>query len=219
MPKVDGIEWKFRTLISSPPVPSMAESGKCWGHGEREARKNKINKLVNSPTQSLDEEVRILIRKGPVSEESSLRKLEEVYGSTSSWKTIEDGGILKIPLQEFRMIHPPQPDLASGQIDFGKAQGERGTKIENYTVAQTSENLNALVLHKYNEAKENAKAEGKLEVESEKPASAEASRVPQFMAVKAWQDGGPQNSSPSDTFSQPESNKCPEGPWPEDPLW
>ena len=40
----------------------MAESGKCWGHGEREARKNKINKLVNSPTQSLDEEVRILIR-------------------------------------------------------------------------------------------------------------------------------------------------------------
>ena len=86
------------------------------------------------------------------------------------------------------MIHPPQPDLASGQIDFGKAQGGRGTKIEDYTVAQTSENLNALVLDKYNEAKENAKAEGKLEVESEKAASAEASRVPQFMAVKAWQD-------------------------------
>ena len=30
-------------------LQSMAEAGKCWGHREQEARKKKIQKLMNSP--------------------------------------------------------------------------------------------------------------------------------------------------------------------------
>ena len=71
----------------------MADFGKCWGHGEREARKDKIKKLVNSSTQSLDEKFKILIKKGPVSEETSLSELEEVYARTGSWRTIEGSSL------------------------------------------------------------------------------------------------------------------------------
>ena len=45
------------------------KNGKCWGHAERAARKNKINKLLKSPQQTLDEEFKVLIKKGPVSVE------------------------------------------------------------------------------------------------------------------------------------------------------
>ena len=79
----------------------MAETGKCWGCGEREARKNKINKLRNSSTHSPDENFRVLIKKGPVSKETSLKELEEIYASRATWKVIEDGGVLSVPMEEF----------------------------------------------------------------------------------------------------------------------
>ena len=120
--------------------------------------------------------------------QTSLKELEEIYARRANWKKIEEGGVLSVPLEEFRMIHPPQPDRASGQVVFGKAKGGTGTKIENYMVGQTIENLNALVLTKYQEEKEKAKASGKSEAESETMARTVAYRLPQFKAVKAWQD-------------------------------
>ena len=68
----------------------------------------------------------------------SLEELEKNYAGEANWKKIEDGEVLSIPV-EFRMIDPPHPDRASGQVRFGKASEGKGTKIENYTVVQTVE--------------------------------------------------------------------------------
>jgi hypothetical protein len=55
-----------------------------------------------------DENLRVLIKKGPVSEETSLKELEENYARKPEWKVIEEGGVLSIPVEEFRMIiNPP----------------------------------------------------------------------------------------------------------------
>ena len=72
----------------------MAESGKCWGHGERVARKHKISKLLTSAPDALDDLRKVVIKKGPVSEETSLKELEEIYASRASWKVIEEGTVL-----------------------------------------------------------------------------------------------------------------------------
>ena len=147
------------------------QSDKCFGHEQRQERRNKIRKLLTSPPHDLDETKRVLIKKGPVSKETSIKELEEIYASTASWKAIEDGGVLSVPLEEFRMMDPPKPNQATGQVDFGKAKGGKGTKMENYMVGQTIENLNALLVDNCDEEK--AKA-GKSS-ESEKQASAEES--------------------------------------------
>ena len=164
----------------------MAGTGtKCWGHAERVATKNKISKLSKSTVQSPDEDFKVLIKKGPVSVETSLKELEESYASKPNWKKIEEGGVLSVPLEEFRMIDPPKPNQA-GHVNFGKSG--RGTKIEKYTVAETIENLNALILDEYNKEKVKAKAAGENETDSAKEARAKALRLPQFNAVKKWQD-------------------------------
>ena len=80
------------------------------------------------------------------------------------------------------MINSPKPGC-SGHVEFGKTGG-RGNVIENYTVCQTIENLNALVLDKYNE--ENAKATGKAAAESE------GKEMPELLAVKKWLDNYPE---------------------------
>ena len=160
----------------------MTESKVCLGHREREARKNKISKLLGSPLENPDESLRVLIKKGPVSVETSLKEVEENYASKPEWKVIEEGGVLSIPVEEFRMIDPQKPE------NFGKAKGKKGTKIENYTVGQTIENLNSLVLTKYNEEKEKIKATGKSKAECERLAEATAYKLPLFSALKAWQD-------------------------------
>ena len=101
-----------------------------------------INKMLNSLLNSLDGLRRVLIKKGPVSLETSLKELEEKYARKPEWKVIEEGGVLSIPVEEFRMINPPKPE------NFGKAKDGKETKIENYTVGQTTKNLIALVLSK-----------------------------------------------------------------------
>ena len=153
----------------------MAESSVCLGHGEQIARRNKIIKLSGSPLKSPDENLRVLIKKGPVSVETSLKELEENYARKPEWKLIEEGGVLNIPVEEFRMINPPKPDHA-GNVEFGKKKAEGGGKlIENYPVGQTVENLNAQVLAKYNEVLDSAKNAGEPIDQTEKEAATETS--------------------------------------------
>ena len=70
----------------------MAQPSTCVGHKEREARTNKISKLATRPKETPDENCRLLIKKGPVSVETSLKELEENYASKPEWKVIEEGG-------------------------------------------------------------------------------------------------------------------------------
>ena len=58
---------------------AMAQSSTCMGHKEREARTNKISKLATRPNETPDENCRVLIKKGPVSVETSLKELEDKY--------------------------------------------------------------------------------------------------------------------------------------------
>ena len=55
----------------------MKKSGRCLGHGERESRINQIKKLLTSPLDSLNSSGKVLIKRGPVSVETSLKELEE----------------------------------------------------------------------------------------------------------------------------------------------
>ena len=164
------------------------EPNKCLGHKQREERQIKMNKLSESQLQPLDETRRVLIKKGPVSVETSLKELEENYARKPEWKLIEEGGVLNIPVEEFRMINPPKPDHA-GNVEFGKKKAEGGGKlIENYPVGQTVENLNAQVLAKYNEVLDSAKNAGEPIDQTEREAATETMKFPQFQAVRAWQD-------------------------------
>ena len=71
-----------------------------------------------------------------MSEETSLKELEENYESKPEWKLIEEGGVLSIPVEEFRMINLPKPDQTTGKVEFGKKVGGGGKQIENYPVGQ-----------------------------------------------------------------------------------
>ena len=159
----------------------------CSGHKQREERQHKINKLTESQLKPLDETRRVLIKKGPVSVETSLKELEENYASKPEWKVIEEGGVLSIPVEEFRMINPPKPDQTTGKVEFGKKKGG-GKQIENYPVGQTIGNLNALVTDKYNEEKAKAKAAGKSKAGAEREAELKAKKMPELMAVQKWLD-------------------------------
>ena len=82
----------------------MAESRVCLGHGQRVSRGNKIKKHLDSQLETpVDESLRVLIKKGPTSKETSLRELEETYASKPEWKMIERGGVLSEPVEDFRM--------------------------------------------------------------------------------------------------------------------
>ena len=108
---------------------SMATKENCLGHQLRVKKKDKIKRLQESPLQSLDKHLKVLIKKGPVSKETSLKELEDYYESKPEWKMIEDGGVLSIPVEELRMIDPPKPDH-SGQLAFDRKKGGKGTKVE-----------------------------------------------------------------------------------------
>ena len=54
------------------------------------------------------ETYRILIKKGPVSVETSLKKLKDDYESKPQWKLIKKGGVLSVPVEELRMENLPK---------------------------------------------------------------------------------------------------------------
>ena len=56
----------------------MSDVGNCWGHSEREARESKIRKFSETPVQFVDESFKILIKKGSLSKETSLKELEDM---------------------------------------------------------------------------------------------------------------------------------------------
>ena len=163
----------------------MAESPNCQGHQKREQRRDKIDKLAESPMDTPDENCRILIKKGPGSVEASLKELEEAYESTPEWKMVKEGGVLSVPVEELRMENPPKPDR-SGQVVFKRGGG--GNQIEHYNVVQTVSYLNEDLLVKHEEEKQKATAAGMSESEAEKEASAAVAKLPQYQAVRAWQD-------------------------------
>ena len=84
----------------------MAASSVCLGREERVSRRNKTLKLLQGSPQALDEEKRILIKRGPVSAKTSLREIEIHYKSRPEWRVVEEGGVLSIPVEEFRMVKP-----------------------------------------------------------------------------------------------------------------
>ena len=92
---------------------NMATPDECLGHQIRAERSKKIEKLLKSPLETPDENLKVVIKKGPTSEETSLKGLEEFFAIKSGWKVIEDGGVLSIPVVEFRMMDQPKPQ------DFG----------------------------------------------------------------------------------------------------
>ena len=117
------------------------EPNNCVGHKLREERRQKIKKLQNSELVVLDENLRLLIKKGPVSVETSLRELEENYESKPEWNVIDNGGVLSVPVEEFRMINLPKLDR-NGDIEFVEKKGKGAeNQIENYPIAQTISNL------------------------------------------------------------------------------
>jgi len=66
---------------------SSCQEKDCRGHPNRMTRKNKISELASRPTEILDENCKILIRKaGSESREWSLQELEANYESTPEWK-------------------------------------------------------------------------------------------------------------------------------------
>ena len=68
----------------------MAMRKSCPGHKIRVERKEKIKRLQESPVKSLDKFLRVLIKKGPVSEETSLKMLED-FANKPEWNVIVHG--------------------------------------------------------------------------------------------------------------------------------
>ena len=155
-----------------------------------------MKKLTQSQSHPLDENLTVLIKKGPVSVETSLKELEENYARKPEWKVIEEGGVLSIPVEEFRMINLPKPDR-SGKVEFGKKK-EGGHQIDSYPVGQTIKNLNEQILVIYNKEKEKAKSAGKSKAGAESAAQTMAKKLPEFTAVQKWQDNGLADSHQQD---------------------
>ena len=152
----------------------MAASKLCLGHSERGARVNKIKRMLDSPQETPDENPRVLIKRGPNKEETSLKELEENYARKPEWKVIEGGGVLSVPVEEFRMINPPKPDR-EGNVQFGEKKG-KGTKhqIDNYPVTQTIAQLNKEILRMHETEKERSQAAGISKADAESAAQAMA---------------------------------------------
>ena len=166
----------------------MADTRTCRGHSERIRRTSKKNKLAQKSCTSLERDLKVLVKLGPVSVETSLKELEEKYASKPEWKVIKEGGVLSVPVEEFRMINPPKPDH-SGKLEFGKRKdGGEGKHIDSYPVCQTIDQLNKVIEDKFNEVFAKSKAAGKSDAESKRAAESEALKLPQYQAVQRWQD-------------------------------
>ena len=64
-------------------------------------------RMLDSPQQTPDENLRVLIKRGPDKKETSLKELEENYASTPEWKVIEGGG--RSALRPCRGVQDGQP--------------------------------------------------------------------------------------------------------------
>ena len=93
----------------------MAQQTTCLGHQEREKRRSKIQKLVTSMMETPDKNNRVLIKRGPISVETSLKELEKDYDRKPEWKLIKEGGVLSVPAEELRMLNFLKPNQ-SGQV-------------------------------------------------------------------------------------------------------
>ena len=143
---------------------------------------------MDSLQQPPDENLRVLIKRGPNTEETTLKELEETYASKPEWKVIDKGGVLTVPVEEFRMINPPKPDR-SGNLKFVEKKGKgAGNQIESYPIAQTISNLNESILNKYNSERDRAKAAGKSSATAENAAQVVVKKLPEFTAVQKWLD-------------------------------
>ena len=143
--------------------------------------------MSKEPCQLPNESKKVLIKKGPVSIESSLKELENIYSGRPEWKVLEGGGVLGIPVQEYRLTNLPNPDR-EGNVVFGRKMKSTRKQIDHYTAAETIENLNAVVRRKYEKVKTDLKAKGKSESQAEGAAVAQALKMPEFQAVNMWQD-------------------------------
>ena len=110
----------------------MTDSKDCLCHSERIGRlnairigikRNTIKIILDRAQQYPDENLKVLIKKGPVSLETSLQDLKENYASKPEWKVIEEGGVLSVPVEEFRMTNPPKLNR-SGKIEFVEKKGK-----------------------------------------------------------------------------------------------
>ena len=166
----------------------MSDPKVCLGHSERGARVNKIERLLDSPQQTPDENLKVLIKRGPKTVESSLKELEKDYRRKREWKMIKKGGVLSVPVEEFRMINLPKPDRR-GNVKFVEKTGKNaGNLIESFPVTQTVSCLNEEIQGQYNEEIEKAKAAGKSKDNPERAAQAFIKGLPKCTAVQQWLD-------------------------------
>ena len=165
----------------------MSQANGCVGHKERENRKTQVAKFVTRANIPPDGNFRALIKKGPISLETSLRELEQFYEKKAEWKVINNGRVLSVPVEELRMEKTPQPNH-SGQITFREKKGGGGKQIEYYPIAQTIHHMNRLILYTYEEEEKRAMDAGLSPDEAKRKAFTAAGRLPQLKAVQAWQD-------------------------------
>ena len=79
--------------------------------------------------------MKVLIKKGSTSVETSLKELEEKYAQKLEWKLIEWGGVLSVPVEEFRMINPPKPGR-EGEYKFVEKTGKgKRNLIDSYPIS------------------------------------------------------------------------------------
>ena len=95
----------------------MAHPITCLGHKEREDRRSKICKIALKSIEIPHETWWVMIKKGPMSMETSLKELEEEYESKPEWKLIKEDGVLSVLMGELRMENPPKPNHSS-QVVF-----------------------------------------------------------------------------------------------------
>ena len=166
----------------------MSDSKVCLGHSERGARETMIERMLDSPQQTPDENLKVLIKRGPKTVETSLKELEDNYRGMREWKMIEEGGVLSVPVEEFRMINLPKPD-SRGNVKFVERKGKNaGNLIESFPVAQTVSCLNEEIQGQYNEEIEKAKAAGESKDNPERAAQAFIKGLPKCTAVQQWLD-------------------------------
>ena len=91
----------------------------CLGHCLRGERGKTVSKLKTETITDLDKTKRAKINSGPTSVETCLEDLEVSFSKQQEWKVIKEGGVLNIPIEEFRLEHRPKPNH-KGETQFGR---------------------------------------------------------------------------------------------------